>query len=86
MLPQARSVVDHFNNFANAETPNSSQNMALQTPISQMMQLKHWVEEVQRSVQLDAGHGFLASLGGLVPLEKDISEENRSSKLQEIGG
>lgn len=37
----------------------TSPNPNLQTPIGQMMALKHWVDELQRQVLIDPETGFI---------------------------
>lgn len=40
--------------------------MNLQTPIGQMMALKHWVDNLQNEITLDPTTGFLSSLPNYV--------------------
>ena len=51
-------------NQANIADGQASPNINLMTPIGQMMQLKQWVDDLQRQVALAPETGFLANLPG----------------------
>lgn len=57
----------------------------MQTPISQMMQLKNWVEMLQSKASLDPKTGFLASLPNYVRIPDGLEEEEKSSYLVNRG-
>ncbi len=49
-------------NQANIADSQASPNINLMTPIGQMIQLKQWVDDLQRQVVLSQETGFLANL------------------------
>jgi len=55
-----------FNQQYHSNTVTASPNMNLQTPIGQMMALKHWVDNLQNEITLDPTTGFLSSLPNYV--------------------
>ena len=58
--------------FHNAST---SPNINLQTPIGQMMALKHWVDDLQSQIALDPTTGFLISLPNYIKVPPNLPEE-----------
>ena len=57
----------------------------MQTPISQMMQLKNWVEMLQSKAQLDPETGFLASLPNYIRFPANLSEEEKKAYIVKRG-
>lgn len=50
-----------------------------------MMQLKHWVEDLQRMVVLDENTGFLASLEHYVRVPAGLNDEEKKFYLIQYG-